>query len=61
MIDAITCRPVALECYAQVFNPVTLCRGCRVGEGKFAVDEVSMLPFRAGEEVGLLLRAANRW
>jgi hypothetical protein len=34
MIDAITCRRAALECYAQVFNTVTLRRGCRVVEGK---------------------------
>ena len=51
MSDAITCRPAALECYAQVFDPITLPRDCRVGEGKIAVDE-DVLWFRAGEEVG---------
>ena len=52
MIDAITCRRVALECYAQVFDTVTLCRGWRVVEGRIAVDEDAMLPLRAAEEVG---------
>jgi len=52
MIGAIACRPAALECYAQIFNPVTLCRSCRVVEGKIAVDEDAMPPFRAAEEIG---------